>query len=64
LCATILKRTTVSKRAVTRAQQHSLNLQVEVIAQRDTDAQELYASDEAQDNVVIKQEEDLAMRAH
>jgi hypothetical protein len=55
---------TVSKRAVTRAQQHSLNLQVEVIAQRDTDAQELYASDEAQDSVVIKQEEDLAMRAH
>jgi hypothetical protein len=59
----MLKRMTVSERAVTRARQDSLNLQVEVIAQRDADAQELYASVEAQDSVIIKQEEDLAVRA-
>jgi hypothetical protein len=59
----MLKRMTVSERVVTRARQDSLNLQVEVIAQRDADVQELYASAEAQDNVIIKQEEDLAVRA-
>jgi hypothetical protein len=59
----MLKRMMVSERVVTRARQDSLNLQVEVIAQRDADVQELYASAEAQDNVIIKQEEDLAVRA-
>jgi hypothetical protein len=66
----MLKRTTVFERAAVRARQHSLDLQVEAITQRDTDsqwaladAQELYASTEARANAVIKQEEDLAVCA-
>jgi hypothetical protein len=67
----MLKRTTVSERAVARARQHGFNLQVDVIAQRDddsqqalADAQELYASAEARTSAVIKEEKDLAVHAH
>jgi hypothetical protein len=70
LWASMLKRTTVSERAVERARQHDIDLQVEAIAQRDTDSQraltdawELYASAEARASTVTKQEEDLAVRA-
>jgi hypothetical protein len=66
----MLKRTTMSKRAAARARQHGLDIQVETIAQRDddsqwalADAQELYASAEARVSAVIKQEEDLVVRA-
>jgi hypothetical protein len=69
LWATILKETTVTERAEARGRQRGFNLQAEAIELRDadsrralTDAQELYASAEAQANVVIKQEEDLAAR--
>jgi hypothetical protein len=68
--ASMLKRTTVSERAVERAQQHDFDPQVEAIAQRDTDSQqtltdawELYASAEARASTVTKQEEDLAVHA-
>jgi hypothetical protein len=68
LWASMLKRTIMSERVAVRARQHGLPLQVEAIAQRDADsqrtlvdAQELYASVEAQASVVIKQEEDLAV---
>jgi hypothetical protein len=67
----MLKRTTVSERAVARARQHGFDLQVDVIAQRDddsqqalADAQELYASAEAQTSAVIKEEKDLVVHAH
>jgi hypothetical protein len=67
----MLKRTTVSKRAVAWARQHGFDLQVDVIAQRDddsqqalADAQELYASAEARTSVVIKEEKDLVVHAH
>jgi hypothetical protein len=67
LWATMLKETTVTKRAVARGRQRGFDLQAEAIELRDadsrcalTDAQELYASVEARANVVIKQEEDLA----
>jgi hypothetical protein len=67
----MLKRTTVSERAVARARQHGFDLQVDVIAQRDddsqqalADAQELYASAEARTSAVIKEEKDLAVHAH
>jgi hypothetical protein len=70
LWASMLKRTTVSERAVERARQHDFDLQVEAIAQCDTDSQqtltdawELYASAEAQASTITKKEEDLAMRA-
>jgi hypothetical protein len=70
LWASMLKRTTVSERAATRARQHGFDLQVEAIAQRDADSrrvladvQELYASVEARASVVTKQEENLAVRA-
>jgi regulator of protease activity HflC (stomatin/prohibitin superfamily) len=70
LWASMLKRTTVSERAVAWARQHGFDLQVEAIAQRDTDsrraladAQELYALAEAQASAIINQEEDLAVRA-
>jgi predicted nucleic acid-binding Zn-ribbon protein len=66
----MLKRTTVFERAVAWAWQHGFDLQVEAIAQRDTDsrralvdAQELYASAEARASAITKQEEDLAVRA-
>jgi hypothetical protein len=61
LWATLLKRTTVSKRAAAWARQHGFDLQVEAIAQRDADsrwaladAQELHALAEARANVIIK----------
>jgi hypothetical protein len=67
----MLKRMTVSERAVARARQHGFDLQVDVIAQRDddsqqalADAQELYASVEARTSAVIKEEKDLAVHAH
>jgi hypothetical protein len=67
----MLKRTTVSERAVARARQHGFDLQVDVIAQRDDDSQqaladarELYASAEARTSAVIKEEKDLAVHAH
>jgi uncharacterized protein (DUF3084 family) len=70
LWASMLKRTTVSERAVAWARQHGFDLQVEAIAQRDTDsrraladAQELYASAEARASAITNQEEDLAVRA-
>jgi hypothetical protein len=66
----MLKRMTVLERVVTQAWQHVFDLQVEAIAQRDTDtkrahanAQELYTSAEAQASAVIKQEEDLIVLA-
>jgi regulator of protease activity HflC (stomatin/prohibitin superfamily) len=69
LWASMLKRTTVSERAAVWAWQHGLDLQVEAIAQCDTDsqraladAQELYASAEARASIIIKQEEDLVVR--
>jgi hypothetical protein len=59
-----------SERVAARVRQHGFNLQVEAIAQRDADsrwaladAQELYASAEAQASVVTKQEEDLTVCA-
>jgi hypothetical protein len=70
LWASMLKRTTMSKRVVVRARQHGFNLQVKAIAQRDVDswwaladAREVYASVEARASVVTKQEEELAARA-
>jgi hypothetical protein len=69
LWATMLKETTVTERAAARGRQRGFDLQAEAIERRDadsrralTDAQELYASTEARANVVIKQEEDLAVR--
>jgi hypothetical protein len=60
---------TVSEGAAAWARQHGFDLQVEAIAQRDTnskwalaDVQELYASAEARAGAVIKQE-DLAVHA-
>jgi hypothetical protein len=70
LLASMLKRTTVSETATTRAQQHGFDLQVEAIAQRDADsrwalanARELYASAKAQASAITKQGEDLTVRA-
>jgi hypothetical protein len=70
LWASMLKRTTVSERAAARARQHGFDLQVEAITQHDADSQwaladahELYASAEAWASTVIKQKDDLAMRA-
>jgi hypothetical protein len=67
----MLKETTVSERAVARARQRGFDLQVEAINQRDAnskrplaDTQELYASTKARASAIIKQEEDLAVRAH
>jgi hypothetical protein len=69
LWAFMLKETTATERAEARGRQHSFDLQAEAIELRDTDsrhaltdAQELYASAEAHAAVVIKQEEDLAVR--
>jgi hypothetical protein len=69
LWATMLKETTVTKRAAARGRQRGFDLQAEAIEWRDADsrraladAQELYASAKAWANVVIKQEEDLAAR--
>jgi hypothetical protein len=66
----MLKRMTVSERAVAWARQHGFDLQVEAITQRDADskrdladAQELYALAEVWADAVIKQKEDLAMQA-
>jgi hypothetical protein len=66
----MLKWMTMFERAAAWARQHGFDLQVEALAQRDTDsrralanAQELYASAEARANAVTKQEEDLAVRA-
>jgi hypothetical protein len=70
LWASMLKRTTVSERAVAWAQQHGFDLHVEAIAQRDidsrralADARELYISAEAWASAVTKQEVDLAVHA-
>jgi hypothetical protein len=67
LWASMLKQTTMCERAAVRARQHGFDLQVEAIAQRDTDsrraladARELYASTEARAHAVTKQEEELA----
>jgi hypothetical protein len=61
LWASMLKRTTMSERAVAWARQHGFDLQVEAIAQCDAnsrralaDARELYASAEARANAVTK----------
>jgi hypothetical protein len=66
----MLKRTTVSERAVAWARQHGFDLQVEAITQRDADSKwsladvrELYTSVEAQAGAIIKQEEDLVVCA-
>jgi ABC-type transporter Mla subunit MlaD len=66
----MLKWMTMFERAAAWARQHGFDLQVEALAQRDTDsrralanAQELYASAEARANAITKQEEDLAVRA-
>jgi hypothetical protein len=66
----MLKRMTISERAMAWAQQHDFDLQVEAITQCDTDskralvdAQDLYASAEAQAGAIIQQEEDLIVRA-
>jgi hypothetical protein len=65
----MLKRTTMSERAVAWARQHGFDLQVEAIAQCDADsrraladAQELYALAEARASAITKQEKDLAVR--
>jgi hypothetical protein len=70
LWASMLKRMTMSERVAVWAQQHGFDLQVEVIAQRDTDsrraladARELYTSTEARARAITKQEEELAARA-
>jgi putative aminopeptidase FrvX len=59
----MLKRTTMSERVAAWARQHGLDLQVEAIAQHDTDSQRAHASTEARASAVMKQEEDLAVRA-
>jgi hypothetical protein len=59
----MLKRTTMSERVAAWARQHGLDLQVEAIAQHDTDSQRALASTEARASAVMKQEEDLAVRA-
>jgi hypothetical protein len=63
----MLRRTTMFERAAVRARQHGFDLQVEAIAQRDTDSRRaladarlLYASAEARASVVTKLEEELA----
>jgi hypothetical protein len=53
----------MSERVAARARQHGLDLQVEAIAQHDTDSQRALASTEARASAVMKQEEDLAVRA-
>jgi hypothetical protein len=65
----MLKETTATERAEVRGRQRGFDLQAEAIELHDADsrraladAQELYASTEAHATVVIKQEEDLAMR--
>jgi hypothetical protein len=65
----MLKETTASDRAEARGSQRGFDLQAKAIELRDADsrraladAQELYASAEARAAVVIKQEEDLAVR--
>jgi hypothetical protein len=69
LWASMLKETTATERAKAWGHQRGFDLQAEAIELRDTDsrraladAQELYASAEARAAVVIKQEEDLAVR--
>jgi hypothetical protein len=69
LWASMLKETTATERAEARGRQRGFDLQADAIELRDADsrrtladAQELYASAEAHPAVVIKQEEDLAMR--
>jgi hypothetical protein len=69
LWASMLKETTVTERAEAWGRQRGFDLQAEAIKLRDADskraladAQELYASAEARAVVVIKQEEDLAVR--
>jgi hypothetical protein len=59
----MLKRMTMSERVAAWARQHGLDLQVEAIAQHDTDSQRALASTEARASAVMKQEEDLAVRA-
>jgi hypothetical protein len=66
----MLKRTTMSERAVAWARHHGFDMQVEAIAQCDADSRwaladawELYTSAEARASVVTKQEEDLAVCA-
>jgi hypothetical protein len=70
LWATMLKETMVSERATARARQRGFDLQVEAINQSDANSkwallnvQELYVSAEACASIVIKQEEDLTVRA-
>jgi hypothetical protein len=70
LWATMLKETMVSERATAWARQHGFDLQVEAINQSDANSkwallnvQELYVSAEACASIVIKQEEDLTVRA-
>jgi hypothetical protein len=65
----MLKETTTTERVEVRGRQRGFDLQAEAIELHDADsrraladAQELYASAEAHATVVIKQEEDLAMR--
>jgi hypothetical protein len=65
----MLKETTATERAEARGHQRGFDLQVEAIELHDVDsrrtladAQELYASVEARATVIIKQEEDLAVR--
>jgi hypothetical protein len=69
LWASMLKETTATERAEARGSQRGFDLQAEAIKLHDADsrcaladAQELYASIEARAAVVIKQEEDLAVR--
>jgi hypothetical protein len=69
LWASMLKETTATERAEARGHQRGFDLQVEAIELHDVDsrrtladAQELYASVEARATVIIKQEEDLAVR--
>jgi hypothetical protein len=69
LWASMLKETTATERAEAWGRQCGFDLQAEAIELRDddsrralTDPQELYASAEARAAVVIKQEEDLAVR--
>jgi hypothetical protein len=69
LWASMLKETTATERAEARGCQRGFDLQAEAIELCDadsrralTDAQELYASAEARAAIIIKQEEDLAVR--
>jgi hypothetical protein len=69
LWASMHKETTATERAEARGRQRGFDLQAEAIELRDadsrralTDALELYASAEARAAIIIKQEEDLAVR--